>query len=172
MSVLDSKFDVVKGHPGESSTFNESFKPASGYTPAEGDIVSLVTSAEGVRIELASLQRLDNLATGSVTAFRDALVPILADIPHTWLVVSGMQADTDFDGVFTGKAVCIAGAYMMKTTNFNVSDTYVLGGPVTVDSGVIRSNPFSSQTHVKYGEVVEDNQPGTGDDTLVIAVNV
>ncbi len=82
-----------------------------------------------------------------------------------------MQADTDYDGVFTGKAVCIAGSYMMKTTNFNVSDTYVLGGPVTVESGVIRSNPFSGQTHAKYGEVVENNTGG-GDDTLVIAVNV
>lgn len=172
MSVLDSKFDVVRGHPGESSTWHESFKPASGYTPAEGDIVSMITSASGVRIELASLPRLDNLAIGTVTALRDALVAILADIPHLYLVVSGMQPDTDYDGHFVGKADCVAGSYMQKTTNFNVSDSYVLGGPVTVASGVIRSNPFgASELYAKYGEVIEDNQGG-GDDTLVIATNV
>lgn len=164
MSVLNSLFDVVRGHVTgqDNATIQENFKPASGYTPNEGDIVSITVDSGEPRIEAASAVQLDGAADVA------ALGSLLADLPHLWLVVSGMNATTDFDGVFTGKAVCILGTYMVKTENYNGADTFVVGGPVTVAAGVVRANPLGGQDYQKYGEVIENNHATNG--TLIIAV--
>ena len=165
MSVLNSLFDVVRGHTPavDAATIQENYKPATAYVPAEGDVVDITVASGEPRIQLASPAALTG--AGSV----DALAALIGDTPHLWLVVSGMQPTTDFDGVFTGKAVAILGTYMVKTTNFEGADTYAIGGPVTVAAGIVRSNPISAVFHHKYGEVIEDNSATTGD--LIIAVN-
>lgn len=161
MSILDSLFDVVRGFPQEG-VIDESYAPLGAYVPKEGEVVTVENDSGSPAIAAATATRLDTLGTLA------ALLTAMTDFPHLWMVVSGMEAGKDYDGIQTGKAVCLLGTFMVRTERYASGDTFTVGAPVTVETGIIRSNPFSAQEHQKYGEVIEVDAANS---TLVLAVH-
>lgn len=159
MSLLDSLFNVLRGWPDEMSVIDESYKPNGVFTPLEGDIVSLVNNAGVAEIEAATSVSLNGLAVAD-------LITALKDLPHMWLVVSGM-APGQTDGVFTGKAVCILGTYMFQTERFNQSDSYAPGDAVVVAAGLIRAQNHTAGEYQKFGEVIAHD---SDNNTLTVVV--
>lgn len=158
MSILNSKFDVVRGWPGETA-FDETFKPAAGITAdnplVEGDIVSV--QADGTVDRATALDLSTALAVADIAT-------AIATSPQMWLVVEGTGASNyssiqqkavgDALAYVPWKVVCIKGSYVFETDNF-VERAYVPGAAVAaVDGKIDLTIGAGAAAYIKYGEVV------------------
>ncbi|MFU8807063.1 MAG: hypothetical protein ACNA8W_24865 [Bradymonadaceae bacterium] len=163
MSILNSKFDVVRGWPGETA-FDETFLPNAAITAdnplTEGDIVSV--QADGT-VDRATSVDLEGAAVADLST-------ALATAPQLWLVVEGVGEHNyssiqqkAVDGALSympWKVVCIKGAYTFETQHF-VERAYEPGSAVAAVGGIIDLVTTDGTTaYQKYGEVVSYDAVG------------
>ena len=158
MSVLNSLFDVVRGWPNENAideTAPQSPAIGAGVPLVEGDVVDL--QSDGTWNRASSV---DYAAAGSVAA----LAALLADAPHMWLVVSGVEPD-QYDGLKQGyigtsftyvpyKVTAIRGHLMFETQRFVTGRAYVPGDAVSVDAGLLDRTADFGVGRRQYAEVI------------------
>ena len=143
MSLLNSKFDVLRGYPnGSALTWPFEIKK-NGSTPvtlAAGNIVTQELSG--------ALTVVDKATTPNVTS---------ADPLDVWLVVEG---NDDFSGQFVNKcaAVKIGSGVIWKTDDY-ASGTYTPGVAVSYASGQLKVKASTEQI---IGYVLEDRTATEG----------
>lgn len=164
-SLFEFLHGLVEGQ--DQACMQEQFPPASGYTPAEGDIVRIVDDAGKTAVNVASSSRIDDPA--SIVLLGD----VLGNLPHTWIVHTGMDPTFDWDTITAKVVPCVKGSFIIQTTNFNGADAYSIGGAVVIENGIIRQQAFAggADRYWKYGEVLEDNSGLAEGANLVIAVS-
>ena len=164
MSILDSLFDVLRGWPDDQSVIDESLKPFGAFEPQEGDVVAIVDDSGEPKISAATGTRLDDAGSIAVLAQR------LTNLQQLWMVVSGMEAGKEFDGIFTGKAVCLRGVFEVRTERFNTGSSYTPGDSVSPLAGVLNLNPIATTDYSqKYGEVLRHDSTRNTLDVSVLS---
>lgn len=143
MSLLNSKFDVLRGYPnGSALTWPFEIKKNGGtpVTLAAGNIVTQELS--GV------LTVVDKATTPNITS---------ADPLDVWLVVEG---NDDFSGQFVNKcaAVKIGSGVIWKTDDY-ASGTYTPGVAVSYAAGQVKVKASTEQI---IGYVLEDRTATEG----------
>ena len=145
MSVLNSKFDVLRGWPKEGA-IDESFGIHQ-TTPGTDDSLP-----QGMVIAIGS----DGLAVAASTPDRSSVNAVA-----TWVVVAG---NDDFSSQFVHKVVALRSNAMLKLdpSNFNAS-TYTPGVKLTFVAGLWQPAVTHNQI---IGEVLQDNTATDG--TIVV----
>jgi len=147
MSLLNSKFDILRGYPnGSALTWPFQIKKTGG---------SYVNIPAGtiVTTELS----------GTATVVNAATTPDMSSAPSKpmWLVVEG---NDDFSGQFVQKcAACKLGSGIIWETDSYAAGTYNPGQAVSVSAGQIKEYAVTNQV---IGHVLENRVATKG--TLVI----
>jgi hypothetical protein len=150
MSLLNSKFDILRGYPnGSALTWPFAIKTAG--SPA------VPVSLPGGTIVTQELQ-------DSQTVVDKATSPDLssADPVEAWLVVEG---NDDFSGQFVGKVACAKlGTGIIFETDQYDAGSYTPGTPVSMNAGKIKVKAVNNQI---IGFVLEDRTATKG--TVVVS---
>ncbi len=139
MSVLASKFDVTRGYP--HGALEEDFdvkKSGSTYESIPGGHL-VVAEADASGVPVVSAGTTPNTST--------------ADLAQVWLVVEG---NDDFSGSYVKKVHCCkVGSGLTWETDQYAAGTYVVGTPLTFDSGKLKVKGTNDQLigHVVQNEV-------------------
>jgi len=145
MSILTSKFDILRGYPnGSALTWPFIIKKVgSPLAPAAIPAGSLVTQ------ELQNGQTVVNLATTPNLSVADPI--------DVWLVVEG---NDDYSGQYVEKvAAAKPGTGVIWETDQFAAGSYTPGTPVSFSSGVLKVKGANEQI---IGHVLEDNSATTG----------
>ena len=131
---------------------------------AGGANVTIDKSGNTLTISAATGTRLDDAGSIAVLAQR------LTNLQQLWMVVSGMEAGKEFDGIFTGKAVCLRGVFEVRTERFNTGSSYTPGDSVSPLAGVLNLNPIATTDYSqKYGEVLRHDSTRNTLDVSVLS---
>lgn len=176
MSTLNSLFDILRGHDGgdiEAACISETFQPASGYVPVEGDIVLVDANGKVAPADTGSAAAPNPLLTID-TSTVVAAVNSLTKIPHMWMIISGSDtpnydgrtqigaaAGTRFGTIGYAPRRCqaIRGNFMVKTerfvgTSFSPGDKVVPGNTAGSSAGQLIVAPGTNAI-APFGEVYE-----------------
>jgi hypothetical protein len=153
MSLLNSKFDILRGYPnGSALTWPFPIKTAgSPPVPVALPGGTIVTQ------ELQAGQTVVDKATSpNITS---------ANPKEPWLVVEG---NDDFSGQFVGKCACakLGSGIIFETDQYDTG-TYTPGVPVTMNAGKIASRATPDATKQIIGFVLEDRTATKG--TVVVS---
>lgn len=149
MSILNSKFDVLRGWDiAGDATVAPSLPP---YVNA-GVPVTLVP---GNIVYLRSDGTVDVATTGDITATNPLLV---------YVVVEG---NDDYSAQFVGKVVCLRGECTIKTDKFDPSDSFPVAGKVSFVSGLLTDWASTNQI---VGTVLENNVSVDGTITVELSL--
>lgn len=147
MSLLNSKFDILRGYPnGSALTWPFQIKKVGGAyvsVPA-GSIVTTELSGTSTVVDKATSPNVS-----------------IADPKTMWLVVEG---NDDFSGAYVQKcAACKLGTGIIWETDSYAAGAYTPGTPVSVSAGQIKVKAVNEQI---IGYVLEDRTATKG--TVVI----
>jgi len=153
MSLLNSKFDILRGYPnGSALTWPFPIK-TSGSPPVPVNL-------PGGTIVTQELQ-----AGQTVVAAATSPIMTSANPKEPWLVVEG---NDDFSSQFVGKCACakLGSGIIFETDQYDTG-TYTPGVPVTMNGGKIASLATPDATKQIIGFVLEDRTATRG--TVVVS---
>jgi len=147
MSLLNSKFDILRGYPnGSALAWPFQIKKSGGSYVA-------IPAGTIVTTELLGLNTVVDKATTPNTSINDP--------KPMWLVVEG---NDDFSGQFVQKcAACKLGSGIIWETESYAAGSYTPGVAVSVSAGVVKVKAANEQI---IGHVLEDRTATKG--TIVI----
>jgi hypothetical protein len=148
MSILNSKFDILRGYPnGSALVWPFAIKKVAG-TPVALPAGTLVTQ------ELSGAETVVDLATTPDVSSADPI--------EVWLVVEG---NDDFSGEFVKKcATAKPGSGLIWETDAFAAGSYTPGTPVSFNAGQIKVKAANEQI---VGYVLEDRTATKG--TVVVS---
>lgn len=150
MSILDAKFDILRGYPNGSAlvwpfAIKKTGTPAVAVSMPAGKLVTQELSGAATVVDLATTPDLSS-----------------ADPIEVWLVVEG---NDDYSGSYVDKiAAAKPGSGLIWETDDYAAGTYTPGTPVSFNAGQLKVKAANEQI---VGHVLEDRTATKG--TVVIS---